>query len=114
MINVSINRDNIDLRAVEQIVDSEQLNTIGSIMKYIENKLMGKNLTLSEVIDIVLKETNNNLIGIDSTKGGNGSLAVVRKQEIMSAYNRYRKLKIKNGKNIQYIFQKYGNINTVK
>ena len=64
-------------------------------MKYIENKLMGKNLTLSEVIDIVLKEINNNLIGIDSTKGGNGSLAVVRKQEIMSAYNRYRKLKIK-------------------
>ena len=97
---ISINRDNIDLRAVEQIVDSEQLNTIGSVMKYIENKLMGKNLTLSEVIDIVLKEINNNLIGIDSTKGGNGSLAVVRKQEIMSAYNRYRKLKIKNGKNI--------------
>ena len=44
---ISINRDNIDLRAVEQIVDSEQLNTIGSIMKYIENNLMGENLTLS-------------------------------------------------------------------
>lgn len=43
---ISINRENIDLRAVEQIVDSEQLNTIGAIMKYVENKLMGKNLTL--------------------------------------------------------------------
>ena len=34
------------------------------------------------------------LILID-TKGGNGSLAMVRKQEIISAYNRFRKLRVK-------------------
>lgn len=93
---LSINRDNIDLRAVEQIVDTEQLNTIGAIMKYVENNLMGKNLTLIEITDKMINEINNNLINIDNTKGGYGSLATVRKQELISAYNRFRKLKIKN------------------
>ena len=93
---LSINRDNIDLRAVEQIVDTEQLNTIGSIMKYVENNLMGKNLTLIEITNKVINEINNNLINIDNTKGGYGSLATVRKQELISSYNRFRKLKIKN------------------
>lgn len=92
---ISINRENIDLRAVEQIVDSEQLNTIGAIMKYVENKLMGKDLTLIEITDKIIEELNKNLINIDNIKGGHGSLAMVRKQEIICAYNRYRKIKIK-------------------
>ena len=93
---LSINKENIDLRAVEQIVDSEQLNTIGAIMKYVENNLMGKNLTLIEITDKIINEINNNLINIDNTKGGYGSLATVRKQELISAYNRFRKLRIKS------------------
>lgn len=93
---LSINKENIDLRAVEQIVDSEQLNTIGAIMKYVENNLMGKNLTLIEITDKMINEINNNLINIDKTKGGYGSLATVRKQELISAYNRFRKLRIKS------------------
>lgn len=98
---ISINKENIDLRAVEQIVDNEQLNTIGAIMKYAENKLMGKNLTLAQIADNITEELKNNLIGIENIKGGYGSFAIVRKQEIMCAYNRYRKIKIrKNGKNI--------------
>ena len=92
---ISINKENIDLRAVEQIVDNEQLNTIGAIMKYSENKLMGKNLTLAQIADNITEELKNNLIGIENIKGGYGSFAIVRKQEIMCAYNRYRKIKIR-------------------
>ena len=92
---ISINKENIDLRAVEQIVDNEQLNTIGAIMKYAENKLMGKNLTLAQMADNITEELKNNLIGIENIKGGYGSFAIVRKQEIMCAYNRYRKIKIR-------------------
>ena len=92
---ISINRENIDLRSVEQIVDSEQLNTIGAVMKYVENKLMGRDLTLSEIADKIIEELNKNLINIDNIKGGYGSFAMVRKQEIICAYNRYRKIKIK-------------------
>ena len=92
---ISINKENIDLRAVEQIVDNEQLNTIGAIMKYAENKLMGKNLTLAQIADNITEELKNNLIGIENIKGGYGSFAIVRNQEIMCAYNRYRKIKIR-------------------
>lgn len=77
---ISINKENIDLRAVEQIVDNEQLNTIGAIMKYAENKLMGKNLTLAQIADNITEELKNNLIGIENIKGGYGSFAIVRKQ----------------------------------
>ena len=92
---ISINRENIDLRAVEQIVDSEQINTIGAVVKYVENKLMGKNLTLIDIADKVIEELNKDLISIENIKGGYGSFAMVRKQEVICAYNRYRKLKIK-------------------
>lgn len=93
---ISINKENIDLKAVEQIVDSEQLNTIGSLMKYIEINLMNKNLTLKEAVDKAYEVLQSNLIDIDKIKGGSGSFAMPRKQEIMAAYNRFRKLKVKS------------------
>lgn len=92
---ISINKENIDLRAVEQIVDSEQLNTIGSFMKYVEMNLMNKNLTVKEAVDRGYEVLQSNLIDIDKIKGGYGSFAMPRKQEIMASYNRFRKLKVK-------------------
>ncbi|APC40423.1 ABC-ATPase domain-containing protein [Clostridium estertheticum] len=92
---LSINRDDIDLRAVEQIVDSEQVNAIGSIMKWAEVSLMNKGLNFGDMIDnIICQIDRNGLISMDRLKGGSGSLAMPRKQEIMATYNRYRKLKI--------------------
>lgn len=93
--SININNENIDLRAVEQIVDNEQLNAIGSIMKWIEDNMMGKNLSLEEVINESYNEIRRNgLISIDKIKGGSGSMSLPRKQEIMAAYNRYRNLRI--------------------
>ncbi|MBU3075138.1 ABC-ATPase domain-containing protein [Clostridium estertheticum] len=92
---LSINRDDIDLRSVEQIVDSEQVNAIGSIMKWAEVSLMNKGLNFGDMIDnIICQIDRNGLISMDRLKGGSGSLAMPRKQEIMATYNRYRKLKI--------------------
>ena len=94
--NININNENIDLRAVEQIVDNEQLNAIGAIMKYIEDNIIGKDLSLEEAVNAAYKEIKRNgLISIDKIKGGSGSMSLPRIQEIMSAYNRYRNLKIK-------------------
>ena len=92
---LSINRENIDLKSVEQIVDSEQINTIGMTIKFIEDKYSGKDLTVEKIVDEIEKNLTKNLIGIDNTKGGNGSLAMPRKQEILCAINRLRTLKIK-------------------
>ena len=94
--NININNENIDLRAVEQIVDNEQLNAIGAIMKYIEDNIIGKDLSLEEAVNEAYKEIKRNgLISIDKIKGGSGSMSLPRKQEVMSSYNRYRNLKIK-------------------
>ena len=93
--NISINNENIDLKSVEQIVDNEQLNAIGAIMKWIEENMMNKNLSLEEVVNEAYSEIKRNgLITIDKIKGGSGSLALPRKQEIMASYNRFRKLRI--------------------
>ncbi|MBU3177681.1 ABC-ATPase domain-containing protein [Clostridium estertheticum] len=92
---LSINHEDIDLRAVEQIVDSEQVNAIGSIMKWAEVSLMNKGLNFGDMVDnIICQIDRNGLISMDRLKGGSGSLAMPRKQEIMATYNRYRKLKI--------------------
>ena len=92
---LSINREDIDLRAVEQLVDSEQINAIGSIMKWAELNLMNKGLNFGDMVDnIICQIEKNGLISMDKVKGGCGSLAIVRKQEIMATYNRYRNLKI--------------------
>ena len=92
---LSINTENIDLKSVEQIVDGEQINTIGMAIKFIEDKYSGKNLTIEKIVDEIEKDITKNLIGIDNIKGGNGSLAMPRKQEILCAINRLRTLKIK-------------------
>ncbi|WP_315073654.1 ABC-ATPase domain-containing protein [uncultured Clostridium sp.] len=92
---ISINKEEINLRTVEQIVDNEQLNAIASIMKWAEDNIVDKNLSLEKFVDKIINEIDKNgLLFIERVKGGNGSLAMPRKQEIMAAYNRYRKLKM--------------------
>lgn len=88
---LDINKEKIDLRAVEQIVDSEQVTAIGHIMKFAEEKVVNNSMTLEEVADKVIEYMNKNgLIAV----GSSGNLAMPRKQEIMAAFNRYRKLKV--------------------
>jgi predicted ABC-class ATPase len=92
---ININKEDINLRAVEQIVDNEQLNAIGSIMKWAEANIMNKQLSLEDMVDNIISGIEKNgLISMERIKGGSGSLAMPRKQEIMAAYNRYRNLKI--------------------
>ena len=92
---ISINKEDINLRAVEQIVDNEQLNAIGSIMKWAESNIVNKGLDFESMVHNILCEIEiNGLISIEKVKGGSGSLALPRKQEIMAAYNRYRNLKV--------------------
>lgn len=93
---ISINKEDINLRAVEQIVDKEQVTSIGYIMKWAEDNAIDNNSTLKEVTDKILNRIKEKgLISINNSKGGACNLAMPRRQEIMAAFNRYRKLKIK-------------------
>lgn len=93
---LSINKEDINLRGIEQIVDREQVTSIGSIMKWAEDNIINNSLTLCEVADKVVDEIKDKgLLSISGTKGGAGKLAMPRKQEIMASFNRYRKLRVK-------------------
>ncbi len=92
---LSINKENIDLRAVEQIVDSEQVKAIGDIIKLIDDNFINEKTNLKGIVTQVVEYINKNgLININNIKGGSGNLAMPRPQEIACAINRYRKLKI--------------------
>ncbi|MGL5477734.1 MAG: ABC-ATPase domain-containing protein, partial [Clostridium sp.] len=93
---LSINREDIDLRSVEQIVDREQVTAIGNLIKFAEENIIDNNKTLIEVTDKLIKQIEKKgLISINTTKGGVGNLSMPRRFEIMAAFNRYRKLRVK-------------------
>lgn len=93
---LSINKEDINLRGIEQIVDREQVTSIGHIMKWAEDNIINNGLNLIEVTDKIIEEIKvKGLLSISGTKGGAGNLAMPRKQEIMASFNRYRKLRVK-------------------
>lgn len=93
---LNINKEEVNLRSIEQIVDREQVTTIGNVMKWADDRLVNNNLTMIEITDKIIDEIKNKgLLSISGTKGGAGNLALPRRQEIMAAFNRYRKLRIK-------------------
>ena len=95
MDGLSINREDIDLRAVEQIVDSAQVTAIGDIMRWAEDNAVDGKSNLIEVTDRIMKEINSKgLISVCCTRNGTGNMAMPRRQEIMATFNRYRKLKL--------------------
>lgn len=93
--SLCINKDIIDLKSLEQIVDAEQVNALGYIMKLAEDKIINNSKTLQEITyDILDFIYTNGLISISSASYGNGNLSMPRKQEIISCFNRYRNLKL--------------------
>lgn len=92
---LSINREEVDFRAIEQLVDISQVNAIGEIIKWAEDNAIDGKLSLVQIADIILNKIDEQgLIFISGTKGGTGNLSMPRRQEIMSAFNRFRSLRM--------------------
>ena len=93
---ITVNKTEIDLTFVEQLVERSQLNTIGVVIEWINREYRGKNIPLVELIDNVYRVLQKDgLEGISKYQGKHpGNLTYVRKQEILAAINRYRFLKI--------------------
>lgn len=92
---IQIDREAIDLRYVEQLIDSEQTTALGYMLKFAENQLFDGRRPLQSVV--------SQLFSHIETKGlakiaGNGylpaNLAMPRKQEVFACFNRYRKLNL--------------------
>ena len=93
--SISIHRDVIDVRYVEQLVDTEQLAALGYILKYAYTNLIDGKKTMKQVVDMLYDAMEKG--GMVKICGGSylpSNFAMVRKQEIFACLNRYRKLKL--------------------
>ncbi|MGV2828511.1 ABC-ATPase domain-containing protein [Myxosarcina sp. GI1(2024)] len=85
--------EDIDLSAVEQIVDTGQLKAIAQAIVYAKEKYLDNRLTLPEVLDRVIDDiTKESLDTI--TNFSQGDLALFRRFELAAALNRLRSLKV--------------------
>ncbi len=90
---ISINRETIDVRYVEQLVDTEQLTALGYMLKYAECHVFDGKRTLVQAVDILEKRLSEK--GLAEVCEGSylpSGLAMPRRQEIFACINRYRKL----------------------
>jgi predicted ABC-class ATPase len=91
---VGFGTEDIDLAAVEQIVDTGQLRAIASAIVYAKDKYIASRLTLPEILDQVLADIDKQ--GLDIlTQYPQGDLAVFRRYELAAAINRLRTLQVK-------------------
>ena len=95
MDTISIDRQEIDMRYVEQLTDPEQLAALGQLLRLANREIVDGDKTLTDVVDEL--EDRMNAGGLDETVRGHG--ARPRRQEIFAAFNRQRFQKITPEKN---------------
>lgn len=91
--SLQIGKEILDLRYVEQLVELEQIKSLGYILSYAAKHLMDKKRTLTEIVDVLEDKINKEGL-VSLSVGGYLScdLALPRRQEIFSAFNRCRNL----------------------
>lgn len=92
---VSIDRETIDLRYVEQIVDSEQVTALGYCVKYAQKNIFDGKTTLIQVVDqleaVIEKQ---GMAAVCESRSSVANMARPRRQEIFACFDRYRSLKL--------------------
>lgn len=95
MEGISLNRDVIDLRYLEQLCDTEQLQTLGYLMKYAQTHLFDGRRDMRMVVDLLWDAMmQKGFLEIGESSYLPANLAFVRKQEIFACLNRWRGLRI--------------------
>lgn len=90
---VTLNHETIDLRYVEQLMDSEQLAALGNVVRHLEENVFDGRKTLGQTVEELWRELSSK--GLAAICDGSylpGNLAMPRKQEIYACLNRYRRL----------------------
>lgn len=91
---VSIDRDTIDLRYVEQLVDSEQTMLLGYLVKYARKQLFDGKRDLQTVVRLLEKTMREKgFAAVCESRYLPCNLAVPRTQEIYACLNRCRELR---------------------
>ena len=87
----SVNKENIELRFVEQLTDPEQTNALCSILVYMIKNVFDGRKSLSECVEETYDRLEKESFAAVKA-AGEDSLAMPRKQEIYAAANRCRKM----------------------
>ena len=91
--SVSLDREVIDLRYVEQLVDSEQLSALGYCLLYARRQLLDGRHTLRQVVDALEDLLDRQgLEALCPGRAGVPALARPRRQEIFACFDRWRGL----------------------
>ena len=85
--------EEIDLGAIEQIVDRGQLRAIAAAMVYAKQQYMDGKRTLSEIIDLVMADIDSQGMDILSPFP-EGDFAMFRRFELAAVINRLRSLSV--------------------
>lgn len=86
-------KDSIELRYLEQLIDSEQTNSLAYALKYMELHLMNGQKTLPQLLDAMEKLIEEKgPEALFDREYVRSSLATPRRQEMAACVNRYRKL----------------------
>lgn len=93
--SLTIDREHIDLRAVEQIAEVHQTKAIAQAMLYAERYYFDSNRSISEVLDCVMADIEKGGLDVlEAYENRRGDLAEFRRFELAAAINRLRTVKI--------------------
>ena len=85
----AINKTNVDLRYLEQIIDSEQMAAIARSLVVILEQYAGQKIQVSQAVSELVDALERD--GLNVLSNGNGSdLAMPRRAEMAGCLNRYR------------------------
>ena len=90
---LSLGKDPVELRYLEQLRDSEQTMALAYLLKYTQLRMLDGKKTLAQIADLIEKQLDQS--GLESLfehQDVRSSLARPRRQEILACVNRYRKL----------------------
>ena len=89
------NKEQINLAAVEQLVDTSQTNCLALMLAYYQRHFLNDTTTLSQAVRQLYQHIDTHgLAAISPYQGHPGNLALPRPQEFYAAINRYRGLQI--------------------
>lgn len=89
---LSIDRETVDLRYVEQLADTEQVVMLGYMLKYVLQNMSDGKHSLQEIVNGIFDTIDQD--GMAKIYGGRylpTGLAMPRRQEVFACLNRYRK-----------------------
>ena len=89
---ICINKENVDLRFVEQLVDSEQLASLAQIVKYMKLHYFDGTKTLGQAVELLYDKIEKEEFAAFCENTVPGNMVIPRKQEIYEALNRCRNL----------------------